>query len=380
MKRLERFQTIFLIAGIGFFLLSFLGMGLAPWTTLKGLQLPEGMTARTPEEEQGREIFMQEACWHCHTQFVRPVAGESLRYGPVSTAEEHALEIPQLFGTRRVGPDLARESGKRSDDWQLAHLYNPRGTVPWSIMPAFPWMFEEKDGQLVPTDKARALVAYIQSIGRNTADQMKAANDDYRRNFVAGHAPEKSDALLERGHYLYARECSGCHGKTGNADGISAKLLVPAAANLTKIQPSAEYIYTILNTGIPGSAMPHFRDYKPEDLWAISFYVQTLSPETDIASTGSDMSSSLLERGKQQFAALCATCHGPSGAGDGPVGAALVPSPPAFTKLRPTTDHILKILETGVPGTAMVPFAQLPEEDRQALAYFVRQLSEGKVQ
>ena len=75
MSKFERFGPIFLISGIGFFLLSFLGMGLAPWTTLKNIVPPAPLANRSELEIRGREIFMREACWHCHSQYVRPVPG-----------------------------------------------------------------------------------------------------------------------------------------------------------------------------------------------------------------------------------------------------------------------------------------------------------------
>ena len=84
--------------------------------------------------------------------------------GPVSTAEEYQndMNLPHLFGTRRVGPDLIREAGKHSSDWQMAHLYDPRSVSPYSVMPSYPWFF---DDQRRPTRRALALVAYLQWLG-----------------------------------------------------------------------------------------------------------------------------------------------------------------------------------------------------------------------
>lgn len=99
--------------------------------------------AYTPAQARGRDTYIQQVCWHCHSQFVRPVNQEDRRFGPVSQAGESAIDRPHLFGTRRIGPDLAREGGLRSDDWQLAHLWNPRSTVAASVMPSFTWLFRE---------------------------------------------------------------------------------------------------------------------------------------------------------------------------------------------------------------------------------------------
>src|SRR5690349_5974207 len=123
----ERPWFILLIAALGFFLLSFLAMGLGPWTTLKKVvNPPEGLQnpylnadGQINSIGRGREIYIKEGCWHCHSQFVRPIAGEPFRYGPRSESWESMFDVPQTFGTRRIGPDLSRESGRRTDDWHL---------------------------------------------------------------------------------------------------------------------------------------------------------------------------------------------------------------------------------------------------------------------
>ena len=114
--------------------------------------------------EQGKALYIAEACWHCHSQFVRPVSNESLRFGPVSTPEEYQnrMNLPHLFGTRRVGPDLIRSAGRHSNDWHMAHLYDPRSVAPYSVMPSYPWFF---DAERRPTERGLALVAYLQWLG-----------------------------------------------------------------------------------------------------------------------------------------------------------------------------------------------------------------------
>jgi cbb3-type cytochrome oxidase cytochrome c subunit len=159
---MERFGASFLIAGVITFLLGFVLQGVLPIATLRNIPvqtveeissivLPEfeqlardypvefkrafgeasAQTFRAALEE-GKAIYIAEACWHCHSQFVRPVSREDLRFGPVSTADEYMnrMNLPHLFGTRRIGPDLIREAGKHSNDWHVAHLYEPRDTSP----------------------------------------------------------------------------------------------------------------------------------------------------------------------------------------------------------------------------------------------------------
>lgn len=94
---------------------------------------------------EGRDRYIAEGCWHCHSQYVRPAANEEQRYGPVQSSnhDNNVLQRPVLWGTRRVGPDLTWQGGKRTNDWHVAHFWDPKSTSPDSIMPRFPWLFDE---------------------------------------------------------------------------------------------------------------------------------------------------------------------------------------------------------------------------------------------
>jgi cytochrome c oxidase cbb3-type subunit II len=191
---MERVGASFLIAGVITFLLGFFLQGAMPVITLHHLHVAsvEESAATVPPEfrqlaedyptefaasfgtpnpkslatalREGKAAYIADACWHCHSQFVRPVSNEALRFGPVSTPEEYQNEmnLPHLFGTRRVGPDLIRQAGRHSNDWHMAHLYEPRNVAPYSVMPSYPWFFDE---QQRPTRRALALVAYLQWLG-----------------------------------------------------------------------------------------------------------------------------------------------------------------------------------------------------------------------
>jgi cytochrome c oxidase cbb3-type subunit 2 len=94
------------------------------------------------------DIYIREGCVGCHSQMIRPFRAETERYGHYSVAGESVWDHPFLWGSKRTGPDLARVGGRYSDDWHRAHLYNPRNVVPESIMPAYPWLVENKlDGK-----------------------------------------------------------------------------------------------------------------------------------------------------------------------------------------------------------------------------------------
>jgi hypothetical protein len=191
---MERFGASFLIAGVITFLLGFVLQGVLPIATLRNIPvqsiedissvvLPEfeQLARDYPREferafgqvspqtfraalQEGKAIYIAEACWHCHSQFVRPVSREDLRFGPVSTADEYMnrMNLPHLFGTRRIGPDLIRQAGKHSNDWHIAHFYEPRDTSPYSVMPAYRWYFDP-DGR--PKREILALTTYVQWLG-----------------------------------------------------------------------------------------------------------------------------------------------------------------------------------------------------------------------
>lgn len=114
---------------------------IAPLFTIEQtVEIPDDLRPHTPLELAGREIYIREGCYACHSQMVRSLADEIDRYGPYSLAAESAYDHPMLWGSKRTGPDLARVGGKYSDDWHVAHLIDARSVIPVSIMPAYPWL------------------------------------------------------------------------------------------------------------------------------------------------------------------------------------------------------------------------------------------------
>lgn len=99
-----------------------------------------GLKPYTPLQLAGRDIYIREGCYGCHSQMIRPFRAETERYGHYSVAGEAVYDHPFQFGSKRTGPDLARVGGRYSDEWQRAHLENPRDLVPESNMPAYPWL------------------------------------------------------------------------------------------------------------------------------------------------------------------------------------------------------------------------------------------------
>ena len=104
----------------------------------------EGLKPYNALQIEGRDIYVREGCYLCHSQMIRPFRAETERYGHYSVAGEFVYDHPFQWGSKRTGPDLARVGGRYSDDWHRAHLMNPRDVVPESIMPGYPWLAKNK--------------------------------------------------------------------------------------------------------------------------------------------------------------------------------------------------------------------------------------------
>jgi len=100
----------------------------------------EGLKPYTALQVAGRDVYIREGCYNCHSQMIRPFRAETLRYGSYSLAGEFVYDHPFQWGSKRTGPDLARVGGRYSDEWHRIHLVNPRDLVPESNMPAYPWL------------------------------------------------------------------------------------------------------------------------------------------------------------------------------------------------------------------------------------------------
>ena len=131
------------LLGIGIAIMVSLG-GLAEITPLfveaHSLKAPPNVHPYDPLRLAGKDVYVREGCYLCHSQMIRALRFETQRYGHYSTAEESVYDRPFQWGSKRTGPDLARVGGKYSDDWQRMHLMNPRSVVPQSNMPGFPWL------------------------------------------------------------------------------------------------------------------------------------------------------------------------------------------------------------------------------------------------
>jgi cytochrome c oxidase cbb3-type subunit 2 len=195
---------------------------IAPLFYLKNtIETVEGMRPYTPLELAGRNIYVREGCYNCHSQMIRPLRDEIERYGHYSLAAESMYDRPFQWGSKRTGPDLARVGGKYSDDWHRDHLNRPMSVVPGSVMPAYPWLVRtELDYRHIADDlKVQAALGVPYS-----AEMIANAVDDTR----AQASSDASDAfdLVKRYPKAQARDFDGNPGRITEADALIAYLQV----------------------------------------------------------------------------------------------------------------------------------------------------------
>lgn len=127
----------------------------------------EGVKPYNALQVAGRDIYVREGCYNCHSQMIRPFRAETERYGHYSVAGESVYDHPFQWGSKRTGPDLARVGGRYSDEWHRIHLLNPRDVVPESNMPAFPWLARNK----VDAEATVAHMKALRKIGTPYSDE-----------------------------------------------------------------------------------------------------------------------------------------------------------------------------------------------------------------
>lgn len=400
------------VAGVGFFAMSVALLGIWPKRVLDEqtrVMAPEHPLAMTASEVRGRAIYGREGCAYCHTQQVRYLRSDMARFGAPTLAWETRLDYPQLWGTRRIGPDLSREGGARSRDWQFVHLFSPRAVVATSVMPAYPWLFDGAPDR--PSQAAEDLVAYLDSLGRAreiagpegeaaAREACQCADDDLRLMAFDGPLtahPAKSRRIHEapvlpaaaaptRGRRLYADHCASCHGRQGEGDGPGGVALRPRPTNLVEHDYTNERLADVLWNGVWGTAMPAWRDWPLEDLAALrdvvrGFAVGSQSPGAAVAPADASTPESPESPdglGARVYADNCVQCHGERGGGDGSAAAELPMDPTNFRRQRPSVAEGLRALERGIEGTPMAPWtSRLNDAEMLAVTDYARSFYEG---
>ena len=209
--------AIIVVASIGGF------VEIAPLFTIdETVETAPDMRVYTPLELAGRDIYVREGCYACHSQMIRTLRDEVERYGPYSLAVESKYDHPMLWGSKRTGPDLARLGGKYSDAWHVAHLVNPRDVVPQSVMPKYAWL---QRNELQMDDIGRYLKAQ-RAVGVPYTDQMieNAPKDLYGQ--TDPDSDESTGVAQRYGKATNIRPFDGDPGRLTEMDALVAYLQV----------------------------------------------------------------------------------------------------------------------------------------------------------
>jgi cytochrome c oxidase cbb3-type subunit 2 len=185
------------------------------------IEAVDGVRPYTPLELAGRNVYVREGCYLCHSQMIRPLRDEVERYGHYSLAAESMYDHPFQWGSKRTGPDLARVGAKYSDDWHVRHLINPRAIVPQSVMPGYPFLAETEIDQSTMADNLRTLRA----VGvPYTDDQIKNAVADLKAQADPDSPDADADAFAKRYPKAVMRNFDGKAGAPTEMDAVVAYL------------------------------------------------------------------------------------------------------------------------------------------------------------
>lgn len=357
-------KTVALFAGFFFISLATFTQGLLPALQPESTQTKVTKVVRTDlgelkwtigeatdyTEKQliGRGVYIREGCWYCHSQFVRPIAGESRRWGPISQSGEYAFDQPHMFSTRRIGPDLTRVGLKYSDEWHLAHFWDPRALAPDSIMPRFSQLFDgpvvaqimtDDDGNqtIVPQDELNALFDF------EATGQVLITPGVDGLAFVA-----------ERGKYPVIH--------TPNDEFTGTEVTLVASSE--ELDALIAYVQKL------GTNRGKWRDlFEPQRVGVSNITI----PKSE----------EWIEYGEEVYGRRCVGCHGVEGDGNGVAATFLTVKPRNFKagtfKFRltpsgslPTDGDLLRTISRGVRGTAMPPFHNMKEIDRLSVIQYIK--------
>ena len=262
------------------------------------------LTPFTAMQLAGRDIYQREGCNNCHTQTVRPLKTEVMRYGEYSKAGEFAYDFPFLWGSKRTGPDLARIGGKYPDAWHYRHFEDPRKFFEKSNMPSYEWLKDRKldtrdikshmdtldfpytnDDLSALAEKTEmdALVAYMQVTGTSVTSKSvkkRVVSDVDIENPLAGNAE-----AIARGKDLFEENCAMCHGDNGEGD-IGPSVIDDVFLYVKGDLPDKNYYEIILNGTDEGmvvegrtakGGMPPFGDeLQKDEIWSVVSFIRSL--------------------------------------------------------------------------------------------------------
>jgi len=266
----------------------------------------ENLKPYTALQLAGKDIYQREGCNNCHTQTVRPLKTEVMRYGEYSKAGEFAYDQPFLWGSKRTGPDLARIGGKYPDKWHEIHFDNPQAMYAESNMPAYGWIKKNKIdaadieahmkalgfpytvqeiAALKDKNELDALIAYMQVIGTSVK---KVPATQTGGGVKETHTPNplaNDPKAIKEGALLYKQHCSGCHGDDAKG-GIGPSLVDDMFFSVAGDLPDDDYFEVINNGVFPGmvedgrtakDTMPGFaKEMNKNKIWSVVAYIRSI--------------------------------------------------------------------------------------------------------
>lgn len=254
----------------------------------------EGLVPYTALELAGRDIYQAEGCVNCHTQTVRPLKADVLRYGEYSKTGEYHYDQPFLWGSKRTGPDLARIGGKYPDEWHIQHFTDPQAFYPKSNMPKYYWFNDRKVNvqqtkagmdalgfpyteddikELEDATEMDAMTAYMQILG--TAIETTPVLEIDESMIEATSPLAGKPAALTEGTRLYKMECAGCHGQ--NAEGN----IGTGFADIMEAEPADTDLYLVIANGYEGAMPGYATQFSKEQIWSLVEYVKSYKPKSE---------------------------------------------------------------------------------------------------
>lgn len=332
-------------------------------------------------EEAGRRLYASNGCNFCHTQYLRPQdwtgVGTFRTTGRTAQAGDYFFQQSPMLGSERTGPDLSQEGGVHTDEWHLAHFYNPRYTSVKSIMPQFSFYYEHSPaGGIIPKQEVYDLIAYVQSLGGNAgversqrqkALKAKLLEERGKGNEAIIHEwfpstwrtvrnpMEPTTRSLVHGKQIFTTNCIGCHGLKGDGKGPATYFINnPAPRNFTdrtqQLYFSDGELYDAILFGVDGTAMPAWGDLLTvNDIWDVTNFIRTI-PNGGLERDDLDASMQVSPPDVKPIEATPIALPGQTGTGGlGQTGASTGQATPQTSPSRPTPESTARPGPTGTP-------------------------------
>lgn len=251
----------------------------------------EGVKPYTALQQEGRDVYIREGCNNCHSQTVRPLVSDVLRYGEYSKSGEFVYDRPFLWGSKRTGPDLARLGGKYPDAWHYKHMDSPRSMVPRTNMPDYKWLRDypldpemiqrkmetldfpytaEEIRALEGKNEMDAIVAYMQKLGSDIP--WREATETAIVGELVNPYTDTDQKTISSWASIYMENCAACHGETMQGE-IGPELIGEDYDD--------EILFELIYSGITDGGMPSFSSLGTDKVWKLTNYIRRYKADGD---------------------------------------------------------------------------------------------------